>query len=239
MNDEVVELFDSLYLSQVVGVGHDFGSTLLSRLAAYHSSRWTALVFLTVGPPKLGTPFDIDMINHMTKQAFGIELLGYIPWLATNGAQTTLEQHVEAAMNVMFCRDRKAWDEWFHPLDKFKRFVVENRRLEVGPWYSQELRRRHLEVFGAKDGYKGVTRWYRMWMENLFMSDEVGFDEFPIAQPALFIVRREPDFTMQQQMLASWTPNLKTVTIDSGHWVHLERPAETNTAIEEFLDSLL
>ncbi|KPM43444.1 hypothetical protein AK830_g3115 [Neonectria ditissima] len=239
MSDEVVELLDSLDMSQVVGIGHDFGATLLSRLAAYHPSRWTALVFLAVGPPKLGTPFDVNMINQMTKQAFGFEMLGYIPWLASDAAQAALEQHAEAAMNIMFCRDRKAWDEWFHPLGKFKQFVIEDRRLPVGPWYSQDLRERHLEVFGVEDGYKGVTRWYRMWMENLFAPDEVGFDDFRISQPALFVVPEDPDFTTQQQILASWAPNLKTVTTDSGHWVHIERPAETNAAIEEFLHSLL
>ncbi|KAH8714402.1 hypothetical protein BGZ61DRAFT_492869 [Ilyonectria robusta] len=239
MGDELVELLDNLGLSQVVGIGHDFGSTLLSRLAAYHPSRWTALVFLAVGPPRLGTPFNVKMINQMTKQMMGFELLGYIPWLAGD-AQATLEQHAESAMSLMFCHDHKEWDEWFHPLGKMELFVTENRRVPVGSWYSEALQKKHLEAFGAKDGYKGVTRWYRMWLENLFAQDEVGFDGFQTSQPALFVVPREPESSaaQQQQMLAAWTPNLQTVKTDSGHWVHLERPDETNVAIQDFLVSL-
>lgn len=143
-------------------------------------------------------------------------------------------------MSLMFCRDHKVWDEWFHPLGKMQQFVTENRRIPVGSWYSQELQKNHLEAFGTKDGYKGVARWYRMWLENLFAPDEVGFDGFQTSQPALFVVPREPESSaaQQQQMLAAWTPNLQTVTTDSGHWVHLERSEETNAAIQDFLVSL-
>ncbi|KAH7153254.1 Alpha/Beta hydrolase protein [Dactylonectria macrodidyma] len=223
MADEVTELLDSLGLAQAIGVGHDFGATLLSRLAAYYPSRWTALVFLAVGPPKLGTPFNVDAINQMTKQMLGFELLGYIPWLGTEASQPTLEQHAESAMSLMFCRDPKEWDEWFHPLGKMKQFVTEDLRVPVGSWYSQDLQNSHMEAFGVKNGYRGVTRWYRMWLDNLFGPDEVGFEGFQMSQP---------------QMLAGWTPNLKMVKVDSGHWVHLERPDETNMAIHDFLKGL-
>lgn len=241
MSDEVVELLDSLGHRQVIGVGHDFGSTLLSRAAAYHPSRWTALVFLAVGPPKLGTPFDVDMINRITKEAMGFEMLGYIPWLGGDpSAQDLLERHAEAAMNLMFAADASIWDQWFHPLGKMKTFVAEDQRAPVGEWYPEELRRKHLETFGTANGYKGVVRWYRMWLENLFAPDEVGFDNFKIEQPALFVVPKEPagSASQQQQMLADWNSNMETVAVDSGHWVHLERAAETNEAIEKFVERL-
>ncbi|KAM0241402.1 hypothetical protein ACHAP5_007599 [Fusarium lateritium] len=239
MSDEVVELLDLLSLKTVVGVGHDFGATLLSRLAAYYPTRWESLIFLTVGPPKLGTPFDVDMINQMTKQFLGYELLGYIPWLADLSSQSTLEKHAEAAMSLLFCRDRKVWEEWFNPLGKMREFVRDDRRVPVGLWYTKDLQEAHLEAFGSSDGYKGVCRWYRMWKDNLGAADEKGFEEFETSRPVLFIVPSEPEqsMTQQQQMLSSWAPNLQTVKLDTGHWVHLERPEETNTAIQDFLNS--
>ncbi|EWG50671.1 hypothetical protein FVEG_16674 [Fusarium verticillioides 7600] len=120
MGDEVIELLDHLNLKTIVGIGHDFGATLLSRMAAYHPSRWEALVFLAVGPPKLGTPFDVDMINTMTKQFLGYEMLGYIPWLADFTTQEILEKNAETAMSLVFCRDREEWETWFHPLGKME-----------------------------------------------------------------------------------------------------------------------
>ncbi|KAF5019461.1 hypothetical protein F66182_8543 [Fusarium sp. NRRL 66182] len=237
MSDEVIELLDHLKLQTVVGVGHDFGATLLSRLAAYHPSRWDSFVFLAVGPPKLGTPFDVDTINQVTKQMLGYEMLGYIPWLADPSSQGMLEQHAESAMSLLFCRDRKAWGEWFHPLGKMKEFVRNDRRVPVGSWYTKDLQEAHLEAFGSTDGYKGACRWYRMWKDNLFAADETGFEDFQATQPVLFIAPAEPEQAtlQQQQMLASWAPNLRTVKLDTGHWVHLERPDETSSAIQDLL----
>ncbi|KAM0351640.1 hypothetical protein ACHAPU_002650 [Fusarium lateritium] len=239
MSDEVVELLDHLNLKTVVGVGHDFGATLLSRLAAYYPSRWESLIFLAVGPPKLGTPFDVDMINRMTKPFLGYELLGYIPWLADLDSQSILEKHAEAAMSLLFCRDRKAWEDWFHPLGKLSEFVRDDHSVPVGQWYSQDLQEAHLKAFSSKDGYKGVCRWYRMWKDNLNAADEKGFDDFETAKPVLFIVPSEPEQSMEQQkqMLSSWAPNVQTVKLDTGHWVHLECPDETNAAVQNFLDS--
>ncbi|KAF4334863.1 epoxide hydrolase [Fusarium beomiforme] len=233
MSDEVIELLDHLNLKTAIGIGHDFGATLLSRMVAYHPSRWEALVFLAVGPPKLGTPFDVDMINAMTKQFLGYEMLGYIPWLAGFDSQAVLEKHAEAAMSLVFCRDRQEWETWYHPLGRMAEFVREDRRLPIAPWYTEDLQQAHLKAFGSPDGYKGVCRWYRMWKDNLFAPDEQGFEDFKMPHPVLFIVPSEPEQSMaqQQQMLASWTPNLQTVKLNTSHWIHLERPSETNTAI--------
>lgn len=239
MSDEVIELLDHLMLDTVVGVGHDFGATLLSRIVAYYPSRLESLIFLAVGPPPLGTPFDVDMINQMTKQVLGYEMLGYIPFLADLDSQKILEQKAEAAMSLVFCYDRKEWETWFHPLGKMHEFVREDRRVVTAPWYSEGLQEAHLEAFVSKDGYKGVCRWYRMWKDNLNVPDEKGFEDFKIEQPVLFIVPSEPAASMQQQqqMLSAWAPNLRTVSLDTSHWIHLEQPSQTNKAMQSFLTS--
>ncbi|POR35995.1 Uncharacterized protein TPAR_03830 [Tolypocladium paradoxum] len=100
--------------------------------------------------------------------------------------------------------------------------------------------KQHLDAFGRKGGYTGATRWYRMWLENRFAPDEVGYEGVEITQQSLFVVPKQPAASAEQQrqMLASWTPSLTTVYVDSGHWVHLERASETNRAIEGFLREL-
>jgi soluble epoxide hydrolase/lipid-phosphate phosphatase len=241
MSEDIVELLDTLGLDQIVGIGHDFGATLLSRMATYHSSRCNGLVFLAVGPPPPGTPFDVDMINRTTKETMGFELLGYIAWIGRDlDAENVLEAHAEAAMTLMFCADSNLWNDWFHPMGKMKQFVTEDQRTPVGPWYSEDLQRKHLEAFGRPDGYKGATRWYRMWVENLFAPDEKGYETTEIQTPALFVLPKEPEASSQQQekMLKQWVTNLDTVRLDSGHWIHLEKAGDTNEVIENFLQKL-
>ncbi|KAF5985490.1 epoxide hydrolase [Fusarium coicis] len=239
MGDDVIELLDHLNLKTIVGIGHDFGATLLSRMAAYYPSRWEAIVFLAVGPPKLGTPFDVDMINTMTKQFLGYEMLGYIPWLADFTSQEILEKNAEAAMSLVFCRDREEWETWFHPLGKMEEFVRQDRRLPIASWYTQEMQKAHIKAFGSEYGYKGVCRWYRMWKDNLFAADEQGFEDFHISQPVLFIVPSEPEqsATQQQQMISSWAPNLQTIKLNTSHWIHIQAPSSTNATIQNFLTS--
>lgn len=116
-----------------------------------------------------------------------------------------------------------------------KQFVSDDRRIDIGPWYPENLRQRHLEAFGRNDGYKGAVRWYQMWTENLFAPDEAGWGQTQLKQPTLLIVPRGQGGEQQKQMLMEWTPDLRTTEVDSGHWIHLEAREQTNRAIEDLL----
>ena len=237
MSDDIIEIMDMLGLSRAIGIGHDFGATLLSRAVAYYPDRWLAAVFLAVGPPRMGTPFDVEAINAMTKQMLGYEFLGYIPWLgAQTDAQQSLEEHAEAAMSLVFCADQEDWTQWYRPLGKMRQFVRENRRVPIGSWYPPDLQHRHLEAFGKVDGYKGAVRWYQMWLGNLFAPDEKGYEDTDFSLPTLFI---GGDGSEQQKgLLGAWAPNLTTIDVRGGHWIQLECAKEINSAIERFLVKL-
>lgn len=238
ISDDIYRLLDHLDLPSVVGVGHDFGATLLSRMVAYESTRWSALVFLAVGPPRMGTPFDLDMVNSMTKDFLGYELLGYIAWLGgdeAEEAQTALESHPEAAMSLVFPADQSVWEEWYRPLGKMKQFVTEDRRVAVGPWYTPKLQQHHLDSFARKDGYKGAVRWYKMWKQNLFLPDEAGHENFKTNLPVLFI--GDSNSAQQQDMLKAWAPRMKSVQLQAGHWVHLECSDRVNEEVRHFITS--
>ena len=117
----------------------------------------------------------------MTKNMLGYEMLGYIPWIAEDPtSQEVWERNTESAMSLMFCRDAREWERWFHPLGKMKDFVEGNRKVDIGGLFGEELQGAHVEAFGRKDGYKGVRMWYGMWMwmRELFVEDEKGFDKF-------------------------------------------------------------
>lgn len=241
MSDDVVGLLNHLCLEKdtVVGIGHDLGAMLLSRIAVYHPNRLSKLVFITVGPPRMGSPFDVPQINDMTKKVLGYELLGYIPWIAgeNTGAQEELEAHAESAMSLMFCADYTTWYEWFRPLGKLRQFVMENRRVSLGEWYTDELRRHHLDAFARRDGYKGTVGWYRMMMENLYMEDERGREDFQITQPVLFISDETPGGEQQKGMLEAWVKSMKTVKVEGGHWLHLEQADAANKAMADFINA--
>ena len=80
------------------------------------------------------------------------------------------------------------------------------------------------------------------------LNDHLACDKFDIMDkfhlinvPALIVCGRNDDHTpvKYSDYLASKMPKAKKVIIDGGdHWVHLEKPAEVNRSIQDFLDSL-
>lgn len=239
MSNDIIELLDHLQLqASVVGIGHDLGAMFLSRLATYHSTRIAAIIYLAVGPHKLNQPFDVDAINAFTKSVLGHEYLGYISWMTSDpSAQVDLETHAESAMKLLFCEDYKLWDTAFRPAGAMKAFVTEDQNAQVGSWFTAEMRREHLELYKRPDGYKGVIKWYTMMANNDSLADEKDLTDHQLDIPALLIAP-EPEVAQQKEMAASWHPQLEVESLGSGHWVHLEKPAETNKLIEGFVTRL-
>lgn len=238
MSDDLAQLLDQLQIPAVVGVGHDFGANLLGRLAAYHPGRLSALAFLAVGSGKPARRFDIEMIHQMTKQMVGFEMFGYISWLGgEKDPHEVLEQHARSAMSLLFAADGGAWMKFFHPIGAMEKFVTEGQELPVGEWYTEELREKHLAVFGAKDGYKGATRWYRMLLTNASTAEEASIAYTNLEQRAI-IVADGMSMPTQQGMLAEWVPKLEAKTIAGGHWTHIECADEVNKILTDFIQSL-
>ncbi|KAH6639918.1 Alpha/Beta hydrolase protein [Truncatella angustata] len=221
ISQDLAELLDHAQLEQVVGVGHDWGVTILSRLAIYHPRRLKALALLGIGAPKPGTTFDLDGINSMAKEATGSEMLGYVTYISRDPeSHQMMEEHAESVMEIMFASDSQSWGLHLHPSGGFKSFVEGGFRQPVGTWFVEELRRRHLEAFRRPNGYRGPSCYYKMLDLNLSVSDEVEFANFIIEQP---------------QMLSVWASDVVTLRVNSGHWIHLERGDETSQALERLL----
>lgn len=238
ISQDLAELLDGARLEQVIGVGHDWGATILSRFAIYHPERLTALAFLGTGASKPGTHFDLDGINEMNRKHNGFEMLGYISYISRDpSSHCMMEQNANSVMDLLFAADPDSWNQYLHPKDAFKSFVENGCRQTVGAWFPRNLRERHLKTFGKTGGYLGPSRYYMMLDQNLSVPDEQEHLNSQIEQPVLLVLPREPEASSQtqEQMLSAWTSNVTTARVDSGHWVHMERADEVNRALERIL----
>lgn len=77
LSGHVAEILDQESLESVVGVGHDWGATLLSRVAVWHPERFSKLAFLSVGYSPPGMLFDVDGLNALGLAQLGYMQLGY------------------------------------------------------------------------------------------------------------------------------------------------------------------
>ena len=94
MASEIIEILDHEKINKVHGVGHDWGSYLLSRLANYHSNRFFSFSFLDVAYMPPGIKFDVEAANAESKDEVGYERLGFWKFLIEDDAVAILKEHV-------------------------------------------------------------------------------------------------------------------------------------------------
>jgi len=95
----------------------------------------------------------------------------------------------------------------------------------------------------AIQGFRNTLQFYTVG--NKYLSWKFAHDQgnITIPQPVLSVIPyHDPvaNWTIAAQVLrsAEFLPNLKTVTLEGAHWIHLENPKHTNEAIREWLDEL-
>jgi pimeloyl-ACP methyl ester carboxylesterase len=77
LSGHFIELLDHESIKEVVGVAHDWGSMVLSRVYVWHPERFIKLVFMSAGYTAPGIFFDVDGLNVLSQSVLGYMQLGY------------------------------------------------------------------------------------------------------------------------------------------------------------------
>lgn len=95
-------ILDNESLESVIGVGHDWGTSVLSSAAVYHPERFHKLAFLagSYSPPG---PFDVDAINAQSLEQVGYTRFGYWYFFNAFDAVDVISEHVRGRDNLI-CR---------------------------------------------------------------------------------------------------------------------------------------
>jgi pimeloyl-ACP methyl ester carboxylesterase len=94
MVGHLTEMLDEESLDTVIGVGHDWGSSILSRMAIWHRDRLDKLAFLSVGYLAPGTLLDIDAINAAAVETYGYAQYGYFYFFYNYDSGAIARDHV-------------------------------------------------------------------------------------------------------------------------------------------------
>jgi soluble epoxide hydrolase/lipid-phosphate phosphatase len=77
MAQDVIDILDHEGILKINGVGHDWGSYLLGRMAVHFPERLSKLAFLAVAYLPPGNIVDLDNINKRTEKKLGYPTFGY------------------------------------------------------------------------------------------------------------------------------------------------------------------
>lgn len=78
----------------IIGIGHDWGTFPLSRLAMYYPERFLKYVFVSVPFRPPGSMMDVDAINKATEKELGYPMWEYWNFMTEEGAGKLLGDHV-------------------------------------------------------------------------------------------------------------------------------------------------
>ncbi|KAJ4983433.1 hypothetical protein SVAN01_11085 [Stagonosporopsis vannaccii] len=246
--DEMNELLGCEGLDKVIGVGHDIGSGLLSRLQNYHPDRLTALAFLTLGYSAPGADFSravVDATNEVTTAVYGYPFLGSWLFNDRDDSAAIMDQHLEALYYIAFGADKNSVLN-FTEVGALERWLLADGRLDIqNEFFTDVTLAQWLTIARAQGGMNGLNKWYRAMMRGYNTADEeaLGAAISPVVtKPALFVVGDNDPVALPSIQLNSTTPFFPFLTIrtvPSRHFPQTEVADDVNKHLHDFLKGLV
>ncbi|TVY80775.1 Bifunctional epoxide hydrolase [Lachnellula suecica] len=240
MSADLAQILDEEGLRKVIGVGHDWGSGLLSRVYNHYPERFSALVFAAVSYIEPG-PFDLDAINAMTEQTFGYPVYGYWKFFNEPDAGAVLDSHNESFTSLGYPSNNEVWKEHLGPIGAAKAWVTSNTIQSLPAWLSPAEAKIHNDIL-AKGGYTAPLNWYKATIRDINASDDAQIPEAHkfVDVPTLVVVGDEDFITraeLAEQMSEARLRDFKIRKVEGcGHWIQLEKREEFSGILVGFAE---
>lgn len=240
---DIIGLLDVLGEQQMVVVGHDWGAFVAWDLALLRPDRVRGVSTMSVPYTARGPVSLLKGLQAVLGNDF------YMVYFQQPGvAETELESDVRMTMRKLLYSgsgDMSAANSATKPVSQRPKGFLTGMLdpLTLPSWLSEQEIDYNTSEF-ERTGFRGGLNWYR----NLEKSWELmsAWANAPILPPALFIVGDRDtvvQFPGMKETIANLrvsVPNLReTLWLPGcGHWTQLERPAEVNAALIQFLKAL-
>ncbi|KAF9776786.1 hypothetical protein IL306_004982 [Fusarium sp. DS 682] len=253
------ELLDHERIDKVIGVSHDWGSMVMSRVFVWHPERFLKLVFMSAGYTAPGVFFDIDGLNVWSQKELGYTQLGYWYFFNSYDAERVILDHVrtypgarenkftdvsqlESFFHLAYADDNALWVTGLAAINGTREWLTSDKTCPLPSFLTDEDKTRWLEVNSRKDTIKGLLNYYRSLMRGIQAEDEdpLTDEQRMLKVPVLGICGGGDMVTRADQIGRGITPyaskGYKEVVLEgAGHWIMLERRAEVTKALLEFV----
>ncbi|KUJ06284.1 alpha/beta-hydrolase [Mollisia scopiformis] len=244
MASDVHEILEHENIEQVVGIGHDWGSFLLSRLMNYCPILFSKLVFLDVGYSAPGTGLTeqtVKYVNSMVQEHMGYSVFGYFLFFKEDHAAQLMNAHVDSMQSLMHSRDAELGKKYMGAEGGTRNWLEAGKVADPPSYRTKEDIEYDRVFFSAENGgYGPCLNWYISQLNDINREDDKGILEknHTLQQPTLLVssnnfITAAADMASQMRPLA---PKMKEESLDAGHWLMLEKPNEVNVMIEKFLE---
>ncbi|WZH49670.1 AB hydrolase-1 domain-containing protein [Fusarium acuminatum] len=243
MARDIVEILMSEGVGMMVGVAHDWGCFLLSRLANYHPERFSAYAYIDHGymaPGRGLTTAAVQHFNRLVEAKLGFSILGYFLLFDDEDASRLLDEH---AKSLYFTTDEEIIKKYKGALGGLRSWLTEDKTTKLPAYLTLEDHKHYEHAFSKeKGGYGPAINWYRAGLRNINEGDErkIPTAAHVLTHPTILIASTNvitAAMNIPEQMLP-FAPGLSVAQVAGGHWLQLEKPDEVNEILDRFVASL-
>lgn len=223
LTGDLVALLDHFGYEEATFVGHDWGASVVWGLTLLHPDRVNGVVALSLPYQERGERPWVEMMEAFLGTDYYFVHFNRQPGVA----DAVLDQNTFQFLRNLYRRNEPATEPQAGN-------VMINIATAATPVGEPVMSDRDLAVYVSAfetSGFTSSINWYR----NLDRNWHLLADADPIIhQPALMIYG-DRDPIPKSANLAAFVPNVQEMSLDCGHWVQEERPAETTEALLNWL----
>lgn len=223
LSGDLVALLDHYGYDKAIFVGHDWGASVVWGLTLLHPDRVDKVINLSLPYQERG---ELPWIEFMEA------VLGGDFYFVHFNRQPGVADAVFDENTFRFLRNLYRKNEPPRQPQPGMAFIdLARAEAPLGePVMSDDELAVLVSAFETS-GFTGGVNWYRNLDRNWHLLADV---DPIIHQPALMIYA-DRDMVQKSETLADFVPNVDVVTLDCGHWIQQEKPAELNEAIVSWL----
>ncbi|EJD08118.1 alpha/beta-hydrolase [Fomitiporia mediterranea MF3/22] len=140
MAQDLIDILEHESARDVIAVGHDWGSVVVSRLAYLYQERFLAFGFLAVTYMPPDPTFSYKKVSEELEKTFGYNLFGYWEFFSSNGAPKIIEEHFDSFYSIAFPHDPTLWKDRLAPTGQVNKWLTSNRIEKRLAYITEEVR---------------------------------------------------------------------------------------------------
>ncbi|OJT10980.1 Bifunctional epoxide hydrolase 2 [Trametes pubescens] len=243
MAHDVMDILVAEGLDKVIGISHDWGSPLLSCLAVLYPETFLGYTWIAVAfSEPMTVPFNLEALMAYTKEKLGYESYAYWEFFLKDDAHITIQRNVDSFLQLMYPERPEDWLKHIVVRGKSAECVEGNLQLGRPSFLSdEEYTALHDNLLA--NGIQSALNWYRVAVENVNVEDglKIPNEAWTLRAPSLvFLALKDIVCTpaaARENMETYGGPDVEYCEVETGHWAHLERTEEVNTALRRWLES--
>jgi len=240
--DDLAEILQAEQPQSSIVIGHDWGSAIAQRVYLHHPELFSAVILLNVAYlPPADQPFDLNTVNDFTTKIFGYPQFAYWELFSAEDGAEIIDGNLESMWEVLHGESGDWMKKMFCVKGGMKAYLKGDEHVPLKAYGKEPRWKDAFHKQFQRDGFDGPLRMYKAAVSNFhFESDKlIPKERLVIKDPVLFI-GCTGDFVCRHDMIeipkkAGLLPDLEEQSIESGHWVPMEKPDEVAKHIKNFV----